>query len=84
MEAENYIRRGKVYHSRGQYRKAIEDYENAVKADLRNISFQAWFGMGKAYLALEEYEKVKRAFIPIILSSRPYSLPCLPFFLYSL
>ena len=66
MEAENYIRRAKVYHSRGQYKKAIEDFERAVQADPRNLSFQAWFGMGKTYLALEDYEKAIESYQEVV------------------
>lgn len=46
---------GIALHDKGQYKAAIEKYEQALKIDSKNA--YAWYEIGNSYMALEDYKK---------------------------
>ncbi len=52
---QEFISDGKKYIQKGEYKKAILEFKNALQLDPKNV--KAMFYIGKAYLGIKEYRK---------------------------
>ena len=61
---EEFISDGQKYMQKGEYKKAILEFKNAVQLDPKNP--RALFFLGKAYLAIKEVRKAYSSFLRVI------------------
>ena len=62
-KANVYIKRGNTYHEQRQYKKAIDDYEQAAMlATDTNTRANAYVGEGTAYFHLSRYDEAEAAY----------------------
>jgi len=59
-EAGSLFRKGRKYHTNGNYQEALRHYVKAVKLDLDNV--EIWVNIGMLYSALRKYEDALRAY----------------------
>ena len=61
---EEFISDGKKFMKKGEYKKAILEFKNALQLDPKNP--KALFYLGKAYLSLKEFRKAYSSFLRAI------------------
>ena len=64
MKERSCVRKGNEYFNKGEYKKSIAHYEEALQHDPN--SFEAKFDLGSALYCNERYEEAEKTLLPLL------------------